>query len=295
VGGMGTLAEAFSKRFQEIGGEVFLTSPVKEIKKNIFDEFQIQCEDKSFHAKYCVVNGDMNYFVKNIFKETAKPKRLSSKLKRANYSMSAFLMYLGTNKTWPNMPQHTIALGPRYQDLLKDIFKKKVEFDDFSFYLHMPTRTDASLAPQGGEVIYVLVPVPNLASKTNWEDYKNKLSEKVLAVLDERFLPGLRNSIVTQSIFTPLDFNSTLQSHLGNAFGLEPSLLQSAGFRPSNKSNEIENLYFVGANTQPGAGLPGVLLSSRITCRLLAQDAKATKIPSLLSQMPSALSFVNLN
>ena len=136
--------------------------------------------------------------------------------------------------------------------------------------------------------------MPNLASKTNWEDYKNKLSERVLTVLDERFLPGLKNSIVTQSIFTPLDFNSTLQSHLGNAFGLEPSLLQSAGFRPSNKSNEIENLYFVGANTQPGAGLPGVLLSSRITCRLLAQDAKANKIPSLLSQMPSALSFVNL-
>ena len=129
-------------------------------------------------------------------------------------------------------------------------------FDDFSLYLHMPTRTDSSLAPLGGEVIYALVPVANLASRTDWEEYKIKLSEKVKDVLESRFLPGFRESIVEQSIFTPLDFNTTLRSYLGNAFGLEPSIMQSAGFRPSNKSSEIENLYFVGANTQPGAGLP---------------------------------------
>ncbi len=191
------------------------------------------------------------------------------------------------------MPQHTIALGPRYEGLLKDIFTNKVEFDDFSYYIHMPTRSDSSLAPEGGEVIYTLVPVPNLASRTDWEKYQMELSQKVIEDLESRFLPGLRSSIVEQSVFSPLNFEETLQSHLGNAFGLEPSLLQSAGFRPSNKSNEIENLYFVGANTQPGAGLPGVLLSARITCQLIAKDMDIEKICMPLSGMPSSLSFIN--
>ena len=293
MGGMGVLADSFAKRFLEIGGQVFLSNQVQTIHKNSNDDFVIQSNQNSFISKNLIINGDMKYFVDNILKDKAQPKRLSRKLKRSNYSMSAFLMYFGTKKNWPHMPQHTIALGPRYEALLKDIFKHKTEFDDFSMYLHMPTRTDNSLAPEGGEVIYALVPVPNLASRTDWTKYKSELSNQVIDLLEEKFLPGFKESIVVQSTFTPVDFQSTLQSHLGNAFGLEPSLLQSAAFRPSNKSPEIPNLYFVGANTQPGAGLPGVLLSSRITCRLLAEDIKLSIFPPALAKMESSYNFVN--
>lgn len=293
MGGMSALVDAFVKRFKEIGGDVFLSCPVERVEKNRSDEFQLYSHDKSFLSSKLIVNGDMHYFVNHILKNNAQPTKLLRKLKRSRYSMSAFLLYFGTNKQWPQMPQHTIALGPRYESLLKDIFTKKVEFDDFSFYLHMPTRTDSSLAPAGGEVIYALVPVPNLASGTDWEKYKLDLSEKVKDVLESRFLPGFRRSVVEESMFTPLDFNTTLRSYLGNAFGLEPSLMQSAGFRPSNKSSEIENLYFVGANTQPGAGLPGVLLSARITCKLLAQDMKLKDTGKTLKETPSAFLYEN--
>ncbi|MBX9703984.1 MAG: hypothetical protein K2X39_07500, partial [Silvanigrellaceae bacterium] len=155
-------------------------------------------------------------------------------------------------------------------------FKTKKEFDDFSLYLHVPTRTDPSLAPQGGEVIYALVPVPNLASPTDWNTYKYEFTEKVKTFLEQNYLPGLREHIEVESIFTPLEFKHTLQSEMGNGFGLEPCLLQTAGFRPTNRSSEVKGLYFVGASTQPGAGLPGVLISSRITCSLIEQELNLT-------------------
>ncbi|APJ04063.1 phytoene desaturase family protein [Silvanigrella aquatica] len=293
IGGMHALATAFHKRFSELGGETFLSSPVETVIKNNNGLFEIITQSKHFECQNLVVNADMHRFVKTVLKGDAYPRKLSRKLNRADLSMSAFLMYFGTNKQWPELCQHTIALGPRYKELLDDIFIKKVEFEDFSVYIHIPTRTDASLAPAGGEVIYALVPVPNLSSKTNWEEYKPIIAQRVRKFLEEKFLPGLNNSIVTESIFTPLDFETTLRSHLGNAFGLEPWLMQSAGFRPSNSSPEIEGLYFAGANTQPGAGLPGVILSARITCRLLAKDIGAQKMPALLAKLPKTFSYVN--
>ena len=293
IGGMNALAKAFSKRFTEIGGKVFLSSPVENVSKNGFGLFEITTPNNNLIAKNLIVNADMHRFVKTILKDQAYPKKLSRKLNKAELSMSAFLMYFGTNKQWPNMSQHTIALGPRYKDLLDDIFIKKVEFEDFSVYIHIPTRSDSTLAPIGGEVIYALVPVPNLASNTNWEKYQFIIAERVKTFLAERFFADFKNSIVAESIFTPEDFNSKLRSHLGNAFGLEPWILQSAGFRPSNASPEIDGLYFVGANTQPGAGLPGVILSSRITCRLLAQKVGAHKMPALLSNLPKSFSYIN--
>ncbi|WGL58587.1 phytoene desaturase family protein [Pigmentibacter sp. JX0631] len=293
IGGMHVLAEAFKKRFTELGGLTFLSTPVEVVDKNVLGHFEITTPNGMFTAKNIVVNADMHRFVKSVLKNDAYPRKLSRKLEKADLSMSAFLLYLGTNKTWPELSQHTIALGPRYKELLDDIFIKKIEFEDFSVYIHIPTRTDASLAPKGGEVIYALVPVPNLLSQTNWDNYKSVMVERVKKFLAEKFMPGLEESIICESIFTPSDFESTLKSHLGNAFGLEPWILQSAGFRPSNSSPEIDGLYFVGANTQPGAGLPGVILSSRITCRLLAKDIGATKMPSLLAKLPSTYSYIN--
>ena len=297
IGGMHALAEAFQKRFKELGGISYLSSPVELVTKNNFGNFEVVLSKSQeiIECKNLVVNADMHRFVHTVLKGDAYPKKLAKKLEKADLSMSAFLIYFGTNKQWPNMCQHTIALGPRYKELLDDIFIKKIEFEDFSVYIHIPTRSDNSLAPVGGEVIYALVPVPNLASQTDWKKYKLVMAERVRNFLEDRFLPGLKSSIVEESIFTPLDFESTLRSHLGNAFGLEPWLLQSAGFRPSNVSSEVNGLYFVGANTQPGAGLPGVILSSRITCRMLAKCIGNEKMPDLLSKLPSTFSYVNLN
>jgi len=295
IGGMGNLAQAFSKRFQEIGGELYLSQKVKTIEKSTSNDFIIHTDDHSMSAKKVVVNGDMHNLVKNTLINKAKPLKLMKKLEKLDYSMSAFLMYFGTKKQWPHMQQHSIVLGSRYEALLKDIFQNKVECDDFSFYLHIPTRTDASLAPEGGEVVYALVPVPNLDSQTNWLEYQHELSEKVKDILEKRFLAGLKESIVEEKIFTPIDFKEILNSHLGNAFGLEPSLMQTAAFRPQNASKEIEGLYFVGANTQPGAGVPGVLLSARIVSRLILQslDEKNKILLQPISQLNSAKSVIN--
>ena len=271
-GGMNALARAISQRFEELGGRLHLSAPVTQVEKHN-GVFVVETPQGTLRAKRIVANADMANFVTNILKKDAQPPKLKRKLARSDFSMSAFLLYLGTTKQWPDMPQHSIVLGPRYKELINDIFKRRVEFSDYSMYLHMPTRTDSTLAPAGGEVIYTLVPVPHLASGTNWAEYGPELAAHVKKQLETRFLPGLGDHIAVERTFTPLDFQSTLQSHLGNAFGLEPHLLQSAGFRPNNRSAEIEGLYFVGASTQPGAGIPGVMLGARMTCELVAKDA----------------------
>lgn len=294
IGGMGVLADAFYKRFQEIGGTGCLSETVESIDQIDNNEFIITTNNNTVHARKVVVNGDMHNIVSKTLKNSAKPKKLAKILKKSKYSMSAFLMYFGTNKRWPMREQHTIVLGPRYESLLTDIFKRKVVVDDFSFYMHIPTRSDETLVHNNGEIIYVLVPVANLASETDWHDYKFKISEQIKDILDTRFLPGFKQSIIEESIFSPLDFRDTLNSHLGNAFGLEPTLLQTASFRPANKSSEVQNLYFVGANTQPGAGVPGVLLSSRITCRLILNEIdENNQMLTPLSVLPSANKFIN--
>jgi phytoene desaturase len=178
--------------------------------------------------------------------------------------MSLFVWYFGTRRKYPDVAHHTILLGPRYRDLLKDIFDRKVLADDFSLYLHRPTATDPSLAPDGCDAFYVLSPVPHLQSGTDWgvtaETYRRALSR----FLGETVLPDLEENVVTSRVTTPQDFQDRLLSFRGAAFGLEPVLSQSAWFRPHNRSEEVDRLYLVGAGTHPGAGLPGVLSSARI-------------------------------
>jgi phytoene desaturase len=178
--------------------------------------------------------------------------------------MSLFVWYFGTKRRYEDVPHHTIVLGPRYKELLKDIFDTKILAEDFSLYLHRPTATDRSTAPEGCDGFYVLAPVPNLLGGTDWsqkaESYRLAISKR----LSETLLPGLEDEIVTSKIMTPNDFQDDLLSVHGAAFGLEPILLQSAYFRPHNKSEDIENLFLVGAGTHPGAGLPGVVTSARI-------------------------------
>jgi phytoene desaturase len=159
---------------------------------------------------------------------------------------------------------HTLVLGPRYRELLDDIFERKIVAKDCSLYLHRPTATDPSLAPRGCDAFYALSPVPHLGSGSNWAELGTEYQAAVMRRLSETVLPGLEDEIVTSRVLTPIDFQDRLSSFRGAAFGLEPVLTQSAWFRPHNESEEVRYLYLVGAGTHPGAGLPGVLSSARV-------------------------------
>jgi phytoene desaturase len=198
------------------------------------------------------------------------------KLKRARYSMSLFVWYFGTNKTFKDVPHHTILMGPRYRELLDDIFNKKVLAEDFSLYLHRPTATDASLAPKGCDSFYVLSPVPHQDSGIDWTVMAESYRNRIAAHLEATMLPGLRDAIVTERLLTPLDFANDYRAHKGAAFGLEPVFLQSAWFRPHNRSEDIQNLFLVGAGTHPGAGVPGVVSSARVLDSIVP-DARVSR------------------
>jgi phytoene desaturase len=178
--------------------------------------------------------------------------------------MSLFVWYFGTRRQYPDVPHHTILLGPRYRELLEDIFERKVLAPDFSLYLHRPTATDPSLAPPGCDAFYVLSPVPNLGGDVDWAQRAEPYRQAIVRRLAETLLPGLESEVVSSHLVTPPDFEKRLLSFRGAAFGLEPVLRQSAWFRPLNRSEDVERLYLVGAGTHPGAGVPGVLSSARI-------------------------------
>jgi phytoene desaturase len=194
-----------------------------------------------------------------------KRKRWTDKrLKRTKFSMGLFVWYFGTNRKWHNVPHHSILLGPRHDELLRDVFGRKKLADDFSLYLHRPTATDESLAPPGCDGFYVLSPVPNLQGNVDWDMAAEPYRQAIEKSLNDSVLPGLSGSIITSKIMTPVDFGTNYLSMHGAGFGMEPRLTQSAWFRPHNKSEEVKNLFLVGAGTHPGAGVPGVLSSARV-------------------------------
>jgi phytoene desaturase len=219
---------------------------------------------ESIAADIVVSNADSANTYLKLLPAAVRRRWTDRKIDKARYSMSLFVWYFGTRRTYPDVPHHTILLGPRYRDLLRDIFGRKRLADDFSLYLHRPTATDPSLAPPGCDAFYVLSPVPHLESGTDWTTVAEPYRRRIAAHLEATLLPGLSDAVVTSRLMTPLDFRDRLQSHQGAAFGLEPVLMQSAWFRPHNRSEDIDGLYLVGAGTHPGAGLPGVLSSARV-------------------------------
>jgi phytoene desaturase len=193
-------------------------------------------------------------------------------VEKQDYTMSCFLLYLGVKRTYPQLAHHTLILTERYKDLLVDIFDRKILPDDFSMYLHAPTRTDPGMAPEGCESLYVLVPVANNASGLDWSELKEPFARRILAFLEAWGMEGLQEDLEVMHLFTPDDFSAELNAHLGNAFGVEPKLTQTAYLRPWNRSRDVEGLYLVGAGTHPGAGVPGVVLSAEATYGCIAED-----------------------
>ena len=190
--------------------------------------------------------------------------------------MSCFLIYLGTRKQYPKLKHHTLILSKRYKELVKDIFDRKTLPEDFSLYVHAPTRTDPAMAPDGCESMYVLIPVPNLAGTTDWEQASGPYTDRILEFLENDFgLEDLRENIEVLETFSPLDFERDRNNYLGSAWGVEPRLTQTASFRPGNKNEDVDGLYIVGASTHPGAGVPGVLLTAEATVSAVLEDAGA--------------------
>jgi len=215
-------------------------------------------------ADLVVSNADAAFTYGTLLRRHARRRWTDRKLARARYAMSLFVWYFGTRRRYDGVGHHTIMLGPRYRALLADIFRRKVLAEDFSLYLHRPTATDPSLAPDGCDSFYVLSPVPNLLGATDWRAAAEPYRRAIAAHLSATLLPGLEDAVVTSRVMTPLDFRDRLLSVHGAAFGLEPVLLQSAWFRPNNRSEEVEGLYLVGAGTHPGAGIPGVISSAKV-------------------------------
>ncbi len=223
-------------------------------------------------ADIVVSNADVGHTYGSLLGHVRRRRWNARRLERIKHSMSCFLLYLGVRRRYPRLSHHTIILGPRYRGLVRDIFDRKVLADDFSMYLHAPSRTDPAMAPPGCESLYVLVPVPNAASGIDWAHESEPMTRRVIAALESWGLDGLGDAIEVQHVFTPDDFSTEYNATLGNAFGIEPRLTQTAWFRPHNRSEEARGLYLVGAGTHPGAGVPGVVLSAAATFHAVAED-----------------------
>ena len=272
-GGMYSLVKALKKLFLDIGGIIKTKSEVTEIKiENGYASGVFVGED-FYEADAVVSNAHFAHTYSDLIAENQRKKWTNKKVQTMHYSMSCFLMYIGSKKQYPKLLHHTLILSERYKELVTDIFDRKILPDDFSMYLHAPTRTDPEMAPEGGESMYVLIPTPNLAANINWKEMKKRYADKILAFLEHDFgLKDLRKNIEVLELFTPDDFASQRNNYLGSAWGVEPRLTQTATFRPHNRSEDIKNLYLVGASTHPGAGVPGVMLTAEATVNTMLED-----------------------
>jgi len=273
MGGVQAIADAMANVVRSQGGQILLGQDVEGIDVTQGHATGVTLkEGRTLAAPLVVSNADAGHTYKNLLR---KPRKTwtDAKLKRSRWSMGLFVWYFGTKGTrlkWKDVGHHTILSGPRYEGLLKDIFIKGRLADDMSLYVHRPSVTDPTVAPEGDDTFYALSPVPHLGFKNpvNWAAVRESYKDKVAAVLED-FIPGFRDHISTEVVFTPEEFRDRYLSPNGSGFSIEPRILQSAWFRPHNISEEAKGLYLVGAGTHPGAGLPGVVSSAEVLGKLV--------------------------
>lgn len=286
-GGTGALVRGMQRLFEDLGGTVRLNAKVTAIDTDRAGTrvTRVTTAD-GWSAAFDAVasNADVVHTFRDLLGASKRGAAKGRRLTKARFSPSLFVIYFGTDKFYPEIKHHTILFGPRYKELLGDIYDKGILADDFSLYLHHPTLTDPALAPPGCSSFYVLSPVPHLGQlKLDWDEAAPVYARRILDYLEARLIPGLSDHMVTCRTFTPADFGRELGAHLGSAFSLEPILTQSAWFRVHNRDDVLTNLYFVGAGTHPGAGVPGVVGSAKATAKLMVADlGVGTAVPTQL-------------
>jgi phytoene desaturase len=275
-GGTNRLVAGMVTHFERLGGVVRLGDPVASID-TLGDRVTGVKTESGFEMQVDAVasNADIVHSYRTLLKGSRSAQRTATGLERKRYSPSLFVVHFGVKGTFPNIPHHSILFGPRYEGLLSDLYDTGVLPEDFSLYLHHPSATDASMAPEGHATFYALAPVPHLGKfPANWAEVGPVLEARILAEVKRRLIPDLDERIVTRFSYAPTDFRDDLHAHLGSGFSLEPILTQSAWFRVHNRDDAISNLYFVGAGTHPGAGIPGVIGSAKATAALMLGDNK---------------------
>jgi phytoene desaturase len=272
-GGMYSLVEALAAVFQSLGGEIRTNQEVTRILVENDRAWGVVVNQERLQADAVVSNIDLQQTYGKLLAPEYRRKWTKQHLRRIRYGMSAFLLYLGVRKKYPQLMHHTLILSERYRGLVNDIFDHHILPDDFSMYLHVPSRTEAEMAPPGCESMYVLVPVTNLSGNVDWQTTSEAFGQKVLNFLEHDFgLDGLQEAIEVKHIFSPLDFEERCNCHFGAPWGLEPRFTQTALFRPQNRSEDLKGLYLVGTSTHPGAGVPGVMLTAEATESVIRQD-----------------------
>jgi phytoene desaturase len=270
-GGTNRLIAGMVRHFERLGGVMRLGDAVSAIH-TLGDRATGLSTESGFELAVDAVasNADIVHSYRTLLKDSRSAQRTASKLEHKRFSPSLFLVHFGLRGTFPEIPHHSVLFGPRYQGLLEDIYDHGVLSEDFSLYLHHPSATDPSLAPEGHSTFYALAPVPHLGKfPADWREVGPVLEERILAEVARRLISDLKDKIVTKFSYAPPDFAADLHAHLGSAFSLEPILTQSAYFRVHNRDDSISNLYFVGAGTHPGAGIPGVVGSAKATAALM--------------------------
>jgi phytoene desaturase len=276
-GGTSRLIAGMVTQFERLGGVVRLDDGVEEIETQ--GDKVVGVRTKSgfrIDTDAVASNADIVHTYRDLLTSSPRGKRATTSLLKKRYSPSLYVYHFGMKGTWPGIPHHMIMFGPRYAGLLKDIYDNGVLSEDFSLYLHHPTVTDPSMAPEGCSTFYVLCPVPHMGQfPADWDgNVGEMLKERILDEIQKRFIPDIRERIMTEFFYAPTDFGRDLNAHLGSAFSLEPILTQSAWFRVHNRDDAINNLYFVGAGTHPGAGIPGVVGSAKATAALMLEDMR---------------------
>ena len=283
MGGTGKLVAELENLMRRQGIEILLNTDVREIMVSKDDSNRvtgvITQDAKQISADRIICNGDPPTIYAEMLPAHKGKRKKALPDKVTRYSMGLYVLFFGTKKTYPNIAHHTIWMGKRYKELLHDIFNRKILADDFSLYVHRPTATDASFAPEGCDSFYVLCPVPNLQGNLEWEKEGPALQKRIVAALDKTIMPGLSEHIVEDFYMTPEDFKTRYRSMHGAGFSIAPNFTQSAWFRYHNRDPHLSNLYFAAAGAHPGAGMPGVLCSAKVVDRLVGEEAGEAVTP----------------
>ena len=265
MGGTGAIVNALVNLLEERQVPIRYNAPVTGIRVADGRATGVELDSGEFiPADIVVSNGDAAWTYRHLVEPQHRKHWTDRRIAKGKYSSGLFVWYFGTDRRYEDVPHHMMVLGPRYKGLLQDIFKNHTLSKDFSLYLYRPTATDPSLAPPGCDSFYVLSVVPNLSSETDWPAVTAQYQDAIATALEESVLPNLRQHVVSSKVTTPQDFQDRLWSYKGAGFGLEPILVQSAWFRPHNRSEDVDGLFMVGASSQPGAGVPSVLMSAKM-------------------------------